>query len=31
LEVNPAFLDMTEAGGTLFRERQVQLALRFQF
>ncbi|HYN84548.1 MAG TPA: carboxypeptidase regulatory-like domain-containing protein [Pyrinomonadaceae bacterium] len=31
LEFNPAFLDMTEAGGTLFRERQIQLAVRFQF
>lgn len=31
LEFNPAFLDTTEAGGTLFRERQIQLAVRFQF
>lgn len=28
---NPLFGTTTEAGGTLFRERQVQLAVRFQF
>ncbi len=28
---NPLFGATTEAGGTLFRERQVQLAVRFQF
>ncbi|HYE13564.1 MAG TPA: TonB-dependent receptor [Pyrinomonadaceae bacterium] len=30
-EVNPSFGEVTEASGTLFRERQVQLAVRFQF
>jgi outer membrane receptor protein involved in Fe transport len=28
---NPNFLTTTEAGGTLFRERQIQFALRFEF
>jgi hypothetical protein len=31
LEFNPAFGEITEASGTLFRERQIQLAVRFQF
>lgn len=31
LQFNPLFGSITEAGGTLFRERQVQLALRFEF
>ncbi len=31
LAYNPAFGAITEAGGTLYRERQVQLGLRFQF
>ncbi len=31
LNYNSSFQTTTEAGGTLYRERQVQLALRFQF
>jgi hypothetical protein len=31
LNFNTAFGTLTEAGGTLYRERQVQLGLRFQF
>lgn len=31
LQFNPAFGTTNEAGGTLFRERQVQLAVRFEF
>ncbi|MGH9831974.1 MAG: carboxypeptidase regulatory-like domain-containing protein [Blastocatellia bacterium] len=31
LNYNAAFGTITEAGGTLYRERQVQLGLRFQF
>ncbi len=31
LNYNSTFGTVTEAGGTLYRERQVQLALRFQF
>lgn len=31
LNYNTAFGTITEAGGTLYRERQVQLGLRFQF
>jgi hypothetical protein len=31
LTYTPTFGNITEAGGTLFRERQVQFALRFEF
>ncbi len=31
LTFNPAFGTVTEAGGTLYRERQIQLGARFQF
>ncbi|PYS83296.1 MAG: hypothetical protein DMF67_09615 [Acidobacteria bacterium] len=31
LTFNPNFLAVTEAGGTLFRERQIQFAVRFEF
>ncbi|MCI0388863.1 MAG: carboxypeptidase regulatory-like domain-containing protein [Acidobacteria bacterium] len=31
LNFNPVFGTITEAGGTLYRERQVQIGLRFQF
>ena len=31
LTFDPAFGSTAEAGATLFRERQVQLAVRFQF
>lgn len=31
LNFNPDFGTITEAGGTLYRERQVQIGLRFQF
>jgi outer membrane receptor protein involved in Fe transport len=31
LTFNPSFLQVTEAGGTLFRERQIQFAVRFEF
>jgi hypothetical protein len=31
LNFNNAFGTITEAGGTLYRERQVQIGLRFQF
>jgi hypothetical protein len=30
-EFNPSFGEITEASGTLFRERQIQLGVRFQF
>ncbi len=31
LTFNPAFLSTTAAGGTLWRERQIQFAVRFEF
>jgi hypothetical protein len=31
LNFNTPFGSTTEAGGTLFRERQIQFAARFQF